>query len=432
VGVDTNFEAGNQVVTMGILVISADGHGSPLTQFDFRTGSGETMDYAALPVNADESPFRQYLDPKYRDVYDSWAADALAPRKVIETFVESLTAMTPGSGVDAMSVARREFIRERLGEDRAPAGGWDPASRVKELEADGIVGDVIFPNGAPFQGPHVPVELRLAGTRAYNRWLAEFCAEAPERLAGVALVGLDDIDEAVKDIHAARKAGLRGGILLPHRTEGFPTYNHPRYEPIWQACAELDLTVNNHINDVGLGGSGGFGMTDIPGEWAVLSYEVQWHSRRPLWCMIWGGVFERHPTLRFALIEQGAYWVPELLAQMDVHQLAAHGNTVQLSLKPSEYFHRQCYVNGLTGSLGGIATAETQNRHVIGVNNIMWGADYPHMEGTWPRSMEPMRETLAGVPPDEIAKMLGLNAARVYGFDVAKLTPIAEKVGPEF
>jgi predicted TIM-barrel fold metal-dependent hydrolase len=417
---------------MRLVVISADGHGSPLTKFDSRTGSGETMDYAALPINADESPFREYLDPEYRDVFDSWAADSLAPRQVIETFVESFAAMSPDSGADAMTDSRRNFIRERLGEDRAPAGGWDPGCRVKELEADGIVGDVIFPNGAPFQGPHVPVKLRLAGTRAYNRWLAEFCSEAPDRLAGVALVGLDDIDEAVRDIHAAHKAGLRGGILLPHRTEGFPTYNHPRYEPIWKACAELDMTVNNHINDVGLGGSGGFGMAEIPGEWAVLSYEVQWHSRRPLWCMIWGGVFERFSTLRFALIEQGAYWVPELLAQMDAHILASHGNKAKLSLKPSEYFHRQCYVNALSGSLGGIAKTEAQNRHAIGVDNIMWGADYPHMEGTWPGSMAPLQETLVGVPTDEIAKMVGLNAAKVYGFDLAKLAPIAARVGPQF
>ena len=135
------------------------------------------------------------------------------------------------------------------------AGLWDSDRRVRELEADGVVAEVLFPDGTennevpfgPFGGlrDH-PAELRLAGAKAYNRWLADVCALEPARRAGVALVPLHDIDAAVAEIRWAKEAGLRGGVGLHPGDPALPLYHDARYEPIWATCAELGMPVNFH------------------------------------------------------------------------------------------------------------------------------------------------------------------------------------------
>jgi predicted TIM-barrel fold metal-dependent hydrolase len=149
--------------------------------------------------------------------------------------------------------------------------------------------------------------------------------------------------------------------------------------------------------------------------------------------MIWGGIFERFPKLKVTVTEGTSIWAPELLALMD-HRFGDHhfsaklgtGYKSHLSMKPSEYFHR----NVMIGS-SCMPRREALMRHEIGIHNIMWGTDYPHPEGTWPITRKMMTETFMGLPEDEIAAMLGGNAAAWYGFDLEKLNPLAERIGPE-
>jgi predicted TIM-barrel fold metal-dependent hydrolase len=92
--------------------------------------------------------------------------------------------------------------------------------------------------------------------------------------------------------------------------------------------------------------------------------------------------------------------------------------------KPSEYWYRQCALT-TTGSIA------VDLRHATGIDNIMWGSDYPHMEGSYPNSLKVLKKSLAGIPADEAARMIGGNAARVFNFDLAKLQKVADRVGPE-
>jgi predicted TIM-barrel fold metal-dependent hydrolase len=333
------------------------------------------------------------------------------------------------------SLFAMEFMAEQDSTSEALAGGrsgaWDPARRLEELERDGIVADIIFPDGsqdnaAPFQAAEGPgaigadPALQAVGAWAYNRWLADFCAHAPSRHAGVALVTVHDVDEAVRQVAWAAEHGLRG-VLLPAGVGALPFYHHPRYEPLWAACAERRLPLHTHV------GSATPDYGDLPGAGALFAYESLWFSHRPLWFLIWGGVLERHPDLRIVFAEQGADWVPDTLRILDNMYLHMFRHEQKrLSLKPSEYWQRQCYVEAMF-----LSRREARMRERIGVPNMLWGSDYPHYEGSWPHSKELIARALADVPEDERCRILSENAAALYGFDLAQLDAVGAEVGPE-
>jgi predicted TIM-barrel fold metal-dependent hydrolase len=263
-------------------------------------------------------------------------------------------------------------------------------------------------------------ELWLEGCRAYNRWLADFCAETPGQRAGVGLITIDDIDVTVSELHWIREHSLTGGIVLPVDTHGHPYYNHPRYERLWSACEDLDLTVHSHA-----GWTPNYG--NHPGSLGIFLYEISWWAHRPFHFLTWSGVFERHPNLRFVMTEQGATWVLPALEQLDSQYelpMFQHMRR-ELPRKPSDYFRSNCYI-GAAFMDGDVVKV----RHEIGVDKLMWGSDYPHIEGTWPHTAEKLADAFAGVPRTECATMLGTTAAQVYGFDVAGLSKLAVEVGP--
>ena len=254
--------------------------------------------------------------------------------------------------------------------------------------------------------------------------MVDFCAEAPGRRAGVAQILLNDVDAAVAEIRWVKESGLKGGILLPGVPPGSSVepYHAVEYEPIWAACAEYDVPINNH------GGTSGpeqIGTGKHPSSGALFMIETSWFSHRTLWQMIFSGVFERYPTLKLALTEQGTGWVPGTLTMLDdfydrftsgkdnMEVLFAGEQARTLSMKPTEYFNRNVFMGS-----SFLRPQECKLRYEIGVDNIMWGADYPHNEGTTPYSREALRYTFAGVDPDEVRTMLGTTAATVYDLDL--------------
>ena len=324
---------------------------------------------------------------------------------------------------------------------------WDSARRLKELEGDGIVAEVIFPNTIPpffpkasltFQPPALTagdVERRWAGLRAHNRWLADFCAAAPGRRAGICQVMLHDIEAAVAEVRWAHAAGLRGGVLLPGVPPGSglaPLYDGDYYDPLFAVCAELGMPLNNH------GGSASPPMGDTVEDPVVFLLEVTWWSHRALAHLVVSGAMERHPDLQIVFTEQGTAWVPEELARLDyffTRMRTAVGSQEhvwglpvmsKLPLQPSAYFARQCHIGA-----SFMRQAEVPLRTAVGLDRIMWGSDYPHKEASFPFTAEALRAAFAGVPHDDVAALVGSNAARLYGFDVEQLRPIADRVGPK-
>jgi len=375
--------------------------------------------HAGLPPEK----YREYVDPKYRETFDvALPIQLQMTRDAAKKFL-----------VDEINTDWRK------GRERGLSGAWDHDERVRVQDADGVAAEVIFPDGItemnmpPFgAGLSLPTdgivpELQWAGARAHNRWLAEFCQTAPERRAGIAIVPLLwDIEEALREIRWAKANGLRG-ILIPSRWGKQDAYHHPKYEPVWALCEALELVVHVH--------SGAAPMEDYAehlGMMGIYVTEVIWWTVRPLWFLIWAGVFERHPRLRYAITESTTIWVPEALKLMDqrygeTHYSAKLGDyRSHLKLKPSEYFRRNVFLGASC-----MPRREVELRHEIGVGNIMWGTDYPHPEGSWPLTREQQLESFHGVPEPELAAMLGENAARVYGFDTEKLAPLVARIGPE-
>jgi predicted TIM-barrel fold metal-dependent hydrolase len=271
-------------------------------------------------------------------------------------------------------------------------------------------------------------ELVLAGARSYNRWAAELCQESPDCRRGLIVAPiLGDIDGAIAEIRRAHADGLRGGIIIPAQWGTYPSYTDYRYDPVWAVCEELSLPAHTHS---GPGAMEDYGTN--PGVLGLYATETVWHTARPMWFMLWNGVFERFPGFKMAVTEAGSFWAPDLLWRMDsltLHDQGSRklGDSVMgmLTMRPSEYFDRNC---GLGSS--NTRRRELAKRYEIGIGNIMWGNDFPHPEGTWPYTRKILRETFWDIPIDETERILGLNAAEFYGFDLAKLQPIADRIGP--
>jgi len=390
--------------------------------------------HAGLPPER----YRDYLDSQYREAFD--AALPLQLRAMKEMAEKFLVA-------DVNAAWRR-------GREKALAGAWDHDERVRVLDADGIAGEVLFPDGItemntpPFgAGLSLPTEgvapeLQWAGARAHNRWMAELCQMAPERRAGVALVPLWDVDEAVREVVWAREHGLRG-VLLPCAWGPLAPYHHPKYDPLWVACQDHGIVIHFHSGAAPM--EDYFGPLplpgqpppaepppDLPGAVGIYISEVAWYTARPITFLIWGGAFERFPGLRVAVTEGTSIWVPEYLELLDQRYSETHYSAKlgdyrsHLSMKPSEYFHRNVALGASC-----MPRREAELRHAIGLEGIMWGSDFPHPEGTWPETRRQMLDTFRGLPEEEVAAMLGGNAARVYGFDVEKLEPLVARIGPE-
>lgn len=358
--------------------------------------------------------YREYLPQRFHEEFDAWAGSY-----VIEF----------------------DDLKGELGERN-----WDSKRRLADLEAEGVVAEVIYPNTIPpfypkssltFQPPAQnagDAQRRWAGLQAHNRWLADFCSEVPGRRAGIAQILLNDIPAAVAEVRWAKEAGLTGGVLLPGvpPNSGLPElYDGVYYEPLWAVCAELGMPVNHH------GGSASPPMTQALESPVIFLLEVTWFSHRALAHLIVSGALERHPDLQLVFTEQGTAWIPDELTRLDYffHRMrTAVGSqehvwgkpvTDRLSLSPSEYFARQCSVGA-----SFIRPAEVPLRHAVGLDKIMWGTDYPHKEASTPYTSEALRAAFAGVPHDETAMMLGGNAARLYGFDLEALAPLAQQIGP--
>ncbi|HTT87103.1 MAG TPA: amidohydrolase family protein [Acidimicrobiales bacterium] len=336
------------------------------------------------------------------------------------------TIGTDPKGLDHVTVGGHEVFTARLGQMGTPGtdvgapadavpledareGAFDPRARLVDMDAEGIDRAVLYPTvGLGFWGIPDP-EAAVAVARAYNDWLAGYCATAPLRLHGAAMVPLQDPGAAVAELtRARRELGFVSAFVRPNPCGGRSIVD-PAHEPLWEAAAGLGVAVAVHE---------GFqpavpplGHDRRPTNVLVL-HAISHTLEQMLACaqLIGTGVLERHPDLRVVFLEAGGGWAPYWVSRLDHQVPAYHRFAPSLSLLPSEYFSRQCWVSFEIDE-------ETLPALVpfLGPDRVVWGSDYPHADSTFPGAVAELRRTIAPLTEGERAKILGANAARLYG-----------------
>ena len=310
----------------------------------------------------------------------------------------------PGTAQEEVREGRFSVVRP---------GAYDPHARIKDAEGDGIYGEVIYPGIGLGLSLISDQKLARAIMNAYTDWLSEFCKPYPDRLKGIPLILLDDVNAGVEDLRRAAELGLAGALICTFPGDG-EYYDNPKYEPFWAAAEELEMPLTIHGGSFSIGNirSQVLNMQDRDvGRSAVRATLPHWVHLT--FChIILSGVLDRHPNLKFVSVENGIDWVPYFLGRIDgVYTQSTFvpyrfkGDTI-----PSDYMRQNVFYSFMDDDLG-IAL-----RHMIGVDQLVWGSDYPHPEGTYPNSQEILDRMLADVPENERAKITGGNCARLYNF----------------
>ena len=315
-------------------------------------------------------------------------------------------------------------------------GGHLPKARLADMDAEGIDVSVLYPSQAMFFGPSDPipalhdVEFVAACQRAYNEWLAEFCSSDPRRLFGIAAVPLQDPGRAVAELeYAVGTLGLRGAFIRPSAYVDELPLNHSVYDPFWSACQDLDVPValhpGVHVDTPGACRKfalvaesenmliSNMAMDEIHGGSALgqaVGNTVDMVVA--LGRMLMGGVCERFPTLRVVFLESGGGWVPTQLERMDEQVEAFPLEKRWLSMLPSEYFKRQCWVSFEPEEWNLAACAE-----FLGPDRVVWASDYPHPE-YHDGVVGEVRESIAPLAAEAQARVLGANAIDLYKLPV--------------
>ncbi|MCS6926526.1 MAG: amidohydrolase [Candidatus Binatia bacterium] len=322
---------------------------------------------------------------------------------------ENLPPLNIAGAFAAGKTFDKAFLEAGL--ENALPGGWDPAARLKDMELDGVEAAVLYTTVGFVLFRLSEAAFQEACFRVYNDWLAEFCRYAPQRFAGLALISLFDVERGRQELERCRTMGLRGAMIWASPPEERP-YSSPEYDPFWAAAQDLEMPLSLHL------ATGRRRESDLAGRdqaefWVnsvVRPHEIQ-HS---LLTLIFSGVLERFPRLRVVSAENDIAWVPHLLERADkYYRRWKEAYHAPLSLKPSEYFRRQCYATFIEDPLG-LAIYQR-----VGVDNIMWSTDYPHQAATWPHSQEVLAREFRHIPEADVRKIVRENAAQLYGFPLA-------------
>ncbi len=320
------------------------------------------------------------------------------------------TLATPG--------ARFSDPESFLSLDHAHRGGSDPKARLIDMGAEGIDQAVLFPSVGLYFWALDDAKAALPIARAYNDWLASYCATDPARLFGAAMIPMQDPVAAVAELRRARhELGFVAAFVRPNPCCG-RSLSDRAFEPVWEAAEDNDMTIAVHEGSSVIVPTLG---SDRPFNPLVL-HAVSHAFEEMLACaqLIAFGVLERHPRLRVVFLESSGGWVPFWLERLDEQAESFGGFCPELRMAPSEYFARQCWISYEIDEHTLPVLAP-----FIGESRIVWGSDYPHHDATFPGAVDTLRRTMAPLPPDVQTMILGANAAGLY-----RLPPLQDQAPP--
>ena len=371
-------------------VISSDNHiTEPLDLWISRTGS----------KLADRVPHIVRMD----DGSDWWVCD---DHKVISVMFGTQTGMR-FEEPEKLSLGGAEATYENL-----RPGGYIPEEHVKDMDIDGIDVSIVYPTVGLLLFGVPDGELLTSVFSMYNDWVSEFCNANLKRLRGIAMLNVDDVQESVKELERCAKLGFCGAMITVYPPEE-RSYDSPEYEPLWAAAEALEMPLGLHAGTNRTGPGQEFANVETIRPAFVANFD-HW-ARVSIAHMIFSGVFERYPKLQIGSVEAELSWAPHFLDRLDyTHTQRVQEwspNRFKDDRLPSDFFHSNVFLGFQEDALG------IRDRHIIGVDNLLWGGDYPHPESTFPRSLEIIEGILTDCTYEEKAKIAGGNSARIYHLD---------------
>lgn len=370
---------------------------------------------ADVHVTPPPGMWRDYLAPQFRELAPVVESDGEFDYVVFEGNRRKVHLMQSQAGRDF-----KDFRNAgRLSDMRV--GGWMAPQRLADMDRDGMDVAVVF-GGGPLQTGNL--DLYVDSFTAYNRWVADFCSENPQRLKFAAFLPVLEVEQTIAMMREAKRNGAVA-VNLPAFPQSASAHNKAQsqfqalsgdagsvrqyrdaeFDPLWAAACELDMAVTFHL------GARVSRFTDktnflpdvVMGKPAMLEMPA---------IMIYGGVFDRFPNLRIGLIEAGVGWIPWAASYMDrTWEMQRYWTECAIEHRPSHYFDRNVYASFISDPIG------VQLRHQPGGRNIMWSSDYPHSETTFPHSHETIAHNFKGVPVEDRDWIIAGCATKFFGLD---------------
>jgi len=310
-----------------------------------------------------------------------------------------------GIGTFSSSAKKSEDIRFTGRWDEILPGAYDPAARLADMERDSMDAELLYSTLGIGMFAIADLDFQFACFQAFNDWLAEYCAGAPGRLFGAAMIPTDPIQRGVAEMNRCARMGLKAAEISVSQ-DAVAGYEHPMYEPLWAAAQDLQMPVSLHV----AANKKPFATSAS----AIVDFVTIFvPAMQSITAMIFGGVFDRHRQLKVASVENDAAWATAVLERMDYRYQRDPGwigytNAITSGRTPSDIFREQVACTFMRDRTA------VKNRDLIGLKSLMWGSDYPHFDGTWPRSVETLEEQFKDVPVRDQVMIARRNAIEFY------------------
>ncbi len=363
-----------------------------------------------------DTVWKDYAEPAFREQldYPGGGVQRIGMSRAYPDAAPVVRRASRGDGESwAAALKDNDLWEEESRSKMARPGGYDPDARLIDMDAEGIDRAVLYPTSMLTWVEEA--DLFGAACRAYNTWLRDYCAAAPERLYGVAVVPLQDPDAAIAEMRRGiDQLGFKAVMIRPASYMDTKKLNHPDYDPFWAAAASMGCPIGVHPSPHGdmpnacrlLGLADG--VTDTLAGLALrqgITNAVD--LQMAVGYFVLGGICERHPDLKVAFLEGTGGWIVPMLERFD-HQIKIFGSGDQKGL-PSELFARQCMISFDPDEVALAFTAEH-----LGAEKILWASDYPHPDAKISGVVKELEEAVATLAPEAQAEVMGASARRFY------------------
>ena len=356
--------------------------------------------------------WEQYIDPPFRD-----RAIRIVEVDGVEQLIMGEEVILAGrlAGLGGVHLDRAAvFAAEARYQDGCPLASYEPRARVALWDEWAVSAGLVFPTIGILPFPSQDPALASAYCRAYNRWQADFAAQADGRVLSVAHLNFTDVEGALEELEWCLDHGFKA-VFLPPEPIGDLRPGDRRFDPVWARCAEAGVPLCLHVVVRFSGAAVPYAAWHLAGAGVAFGFALGAPGQivPAVATMVLDGTFDRIPDLRVLCVEGGCGWAAHLMDRLD-EKWSVFGPLLpeKLHLRPSEYLQRNVWY-----------VAEPQERTIgamldlVGEDRILWGSDYPHVDSDLDAPQQ-IRRSVAGLSPERRAAVLGGNAARL--FNIAK------------